>query len=46
MELFAIKEKLKEYKIKSLGNPDLNIDIRMIKLLEKIKSDFTITLYI
>ncbi len=40
MELFAIKEKLKEYKIKSLGNPDLNVDIRMIKLLEKDQKRF------
>ena len=35
MELFAIKERLKDYKIISIGNPDMNIDIRMVKLLEK-----------
>jgi hypothetical protein len=40
MELFAIKERLKEYETNSLGNPDLNMDIRLIKLLEPDQTRF------
>lgn len=35
MELFGIKERLTKYDVITIGNQDLNIDIRLIKLLVK-----------